>query len=111
MTSEYRHASPHRWPAEWERQSATWIAWPHNLETWPDRFDPIPGAFARFIAAIGQAQPVHVLSGPDDGSRSARALLAGIPNATLHSVETNDVWIRDYGPTFVRRRDDGTLVG
>ena len=21
-------------PAEWEPHSSTWLAWPHNLETW-----------------------------------------------------------------------------
>jgi agmatine deiminase len=26
-------------------------------------------------------------------------------------VPTNDCWIRDFGPTFVRRVDDGSLVG
>ncbi len=31
----------------------------------------------------------------------ARVLLAGIPNVTLHDIPTDDVWIRDSGPTFL----------
>jgi agmatine deiminase len=38
-------------------------------------------------------------------------MLARLPNVHIHQVATNDAWIRDYGPTFVRRRDDGSLVG
>ena len=27
----------YRMPAEWEPHAATWLAWPHNAETWPDQ--------------------------------------------------------------------------
>ncbi len=103
--------SPHRWPAEWERQAATWISWPHNRETWPDRFDSIPTAFERFVADVSRTQQVHVLSGPAETHPSAATMIGHRPNVKVHSVVTNDCWVRDYGPTFVRRRDDRTLVG
>lgn len=117
--------SPHVWPAEWERQSATWIAWPHNLETWPGRFEQIPQAFVKFILTLSQFQPVQVLSGPASARPTAEAFLSPeglaqrLPHSQpaplhpirIHQVPTNDCWIRDYGPTFVRRRDDGSLVG
>lgn len=99
------------WPAEWEPQESTWIAWPHNRETWPDRFAPIPDTFARFITELSVAQPVHVLTGRSSLPQPARDFLTDVPNVQLHEIATNDVWIRDYGPTFVRRVDDGSLVG
>jgi agmatine deiminase len=103
--------SPHVWPAEWERQAATWIAWPHNADTWPGRFARIPDVFARFVAEIGKVQPVHVLSGPAGVNPSARSLLAPVDQVKIHDVVTNDSWIRDFGPTFVKRKVDGALVG
>ncbi len=103
--------SPHFWPAEWEPQAATWIAWPHNHQTWPGQFDRIPAAFVNLIAAIGQVQPVHVLTGPDGVQPAAEEMLRNISQVQLHSIATNDAWIRDFGPTFVRRKDDGSLVG
>lgn len=118
--------SPHLWPAEWERQAATWIAWPHNLDTWPGRFESIPPAFVKFILTLSQFQSVHVLTGPASVRPTAETFLSkealsgqafnrGTSNPQhpieLHQVATNDAWIRDYGPTFVRRRDDGALVG
>ncbi len=106
-----KQISPHVWPAEWERQAATWIAWPHNADTWPGRFARIPEIFARFVAEIGKVQPVHVLSGPPGVNPSARSLLAPIDQVKVHDVTTNDSWIRDYGPTFVKRKVDGALVG
>lgn len=103
--------SPHIWPAEWEPQAATWIAWPHNLETWPLNFDRIPTAFVHFVRAISQFQPVHVLSGPAGIEPRAEELLREIPNVQTHAVVTNDTWIRDYGPTFVRNKSTGALIG
>ncbi len=99
------------WPAEWERQSATWIAWPHNRDTWPGRFEPIPSQFRRFIATLSEVQLVHVLSGPTTARPSASELLSGLKNVHIHSITTNDSWIRDFGPTFVRNRQDDSLVG
>lgn len=101
----------HRWPAEWEPQEATWISWPHNRATWPGHFDPIPGAFASFIGQLSRFQTVHVLCGSDKSSPTAHEMLAGIANVVLHPLPTNDVWIRDYGPTFVQRASDGATVG
>ena len=37
--------------------------------------------------------------------QSAQAMLSDLPNVTIHDVPTNDCWIRDFGPTFVRRVD------
>jgi agmatine deiminase len=37
----------YRMPAEWEKQSSTWLAWPHNKNDWPDKFENIPSTFAK----------------------------------------------------------------
>ena len=52
----------YRWPAEWEPHAATWIAWPHNVDTWPGRFAQVPLRFAELIRALAQYEPVRVLS-------------------------------------------------
>ncbi|MCC6507983.1 MAG: agmatine deiminase family protein [Pirellulaceae bacterium] len=100
-----------RWPAEWEPQTATWISWPHNHKTWPGHFQPVPLAMVRFIEELSKVQRVEVLAGPVGIAPSAAEMLGDMPNVTIHPVVTNDVWIRDFGPTFVRRLSDNALVG
>ncbi|QDV22192.1 agmatine deiminase family protein [Aureliella helgolandensis] len=103
--------SPHVWPAEWASQAATWIAWPHNLETWPGHFTNVPNTFVRFITELSRVQRVHVLSGPAAMTTpTARERLGELANVTIHDLPTNDCWIRDYGPTFVSRKDDGATI-
>ncbi len=90
------------WPAEWTPHAATWIAWPHNVETWPGRFEPIEPTFYKMIQILSEAEPVNVLGGPSDTFDRAADALSNLNNVTIHQVATNDVWIRDYGPTFVQ---------
>ena len=46
-----------------------------------------------------------------DGDTADQALkhVGGIPNVTVLSIKTNDVWVRDYGPTFVQSRSTGEM--
>lgn len=98
-------AGGYRWPAEWEPHQATWLAWPHNLETWPGRFEPIPGIFTEFIRTLAQYEPVEVLAGGQQVMQQAGQSVGGVANVTLHDIPTNDVWIRDYGPLFLQSSD------
>ena len=92
-----------RVPADWEPQRAVWLAWPHNRDTWPGRFEPIPECFRRIVRLIAEVTRVNVIGEP--GLESV-ACLKGIDNVDWIPIETNDCWIRDYGPTFVLG-DDG----
>lgn len=103
--------SPHKWRAEWDPQSATWISWPHNTQTWPGRFEPVPPLFKRFISTVAEVQQVHILGGPNDSYALAEQFLSDVSNVYIHQIPTNDCWVRDYGPTFVTRKDDGSTVG
>lgn len=87
-----------RVPAEWEPQRRVWIAWPHNRDTWPGRFAPIPGCFHQIVRLIAEVVPVGVVGSVD---HRHQASIDQIPNVTWFDIETNDCWIRDYGPTFV----------
>lgn len=99
-----------RWPAEWEPQSAVWLSWPHNRETWPGYFDGVPAAFARFVRATAEVVPVRILVDPRAAS-DAEKHVGTIENVTRIDCATNDCWIRDYGPTFVVDSSDCDLEG
>jgi agmatine deiminase len=92
-----------RWPAEWEKHEATWLAWPHDPLTWPDCVEEAEAAFATMAAAIGAGETVHVLVKDADTETRARARLsaAGARRVVLHRIPTADSWFRDYGPIVV----------
>ncbi|HJU27942.1 MAG TPA: agmatine deiminase family protein [Candidatus Binataceae bacterium] len=104
----------HAMPPEWAPHLATYLAWPHNLDTWPGKFEPIPTIFARIVAAIAHFEPVRILINDPDAIDETRSLIRDasspfgapvrIDRVELIAIPTNDAWIRDYGPIFVNRK-------
>jgi agmatine deiminase len=103
------NASLLRVPAEWGQQAAVWLTWPHNRETWPGRFDAIPNVFAEWTRLIAESTPVRVLASNENILR-AEKLIGQNANVTIIDIPTNDSWIRDYGPTFVRDLVSGKMT-
>jgi len=95
-----------RWPAEWEPHRATWLSWPHNIETWPGCFDAVEDAFCEIVRAIlpGEAVEINVLDlemANRVRSRLAGAGLEDLDDIRFHVVATDDAWIRDHGGIFI----------
>jgi agmatine deiminase len=92
----------YRWPAEWEPHASTWLAWPHNRESWPGKFEPVPEQFAQFVRTLAEFEPVHV-NASGEALVEAKRLLRGKTKhpITIHDIPTNDAWCRDHGPIFL----------
>ena len=91
----------YRMPAEWEPHAATWLSWPHNRDSWPGQFEPVPGIWAELVRVLCEAEPVHILAGGEAVMEEARRLVGHLPRVTLHDIPTNDAWMRDHGPMFL----------
>ena len=105
----------YRWPAEWEPHAATWLAWPHNRETWPDHFAAVEAAFVAMVRALAGREAVRILlAAKREASVAAqlRAAQTGLADAVeFHPYRTGDAWIRDSGPIFTVRKDDAAPAG
>jgi agmatine deiminase len=102
-----------RMPAEWERQEAVWLSWPHNRGTWPGNFRPIPGVFAAVAAQVSLREKVRINIAPALQKRALsliRAARADTGNVEFYSHPTNDAWCRDHGPIFVRNDRTGEVA-
>ncbi|MFK7769043.1 MAG: agmatine/peptidylarginine deiminase [Mariniblastus sp.] len=94
----------YRMPAEWESQSAIWLSWPHNEETWPDNLSVARVEFRLLVQAIATVQTVNILVGAKQ--RDSAKPLSMMENVNLIEIPTNDAWARDYAPTFVTKTDN-----
>lgn len=103
-----------RWPAEWERQDAVWIGWPHHEPDWPGKFGPIPWVYAEIVRALAPYQRVEILCHSDAVMAEARECLTlhGVDEARyrLHLEPTDRVWLRDSGATAVHRADGSVAL-
>jgi len=101
------HSLGYSMPAEWARHRATWLSWPHNQDTWPTQLEKVREVWIQMICALSPHERVYLLvnderTEQDVSARLARARTA-MKNVTLLKIPTVDVWMRDYGPTFVTR--------
>lgn len=98
----------YRMPAEWDPHRATWLAWPRNSDTWPAPLDVVREIWMQMILAISPAEEVCLLvndcTTQAEVSRRLRAAGASMERVIFYTIPTVDVWIRDYGPTFVTRK-------
>jgi len=91
----------YRLPAEWERHRATWLSWPHNKNSWPGKFEPVPQIWADFVKTVSEYEEVHILAGQEDVYLQAQKMVGNLPGVTIHHIKTNDAWVRDHGPMFL----------
>ncbi|MFH0966622.1 MAG: agmatine deiminase family protein [Methanobacteriota archaeon] len=100
-------------PAEWEPHDGVWLSWPHNTLTFPS-LEAVEEGYISFVVAIHQSEPVWLLVPEGDASSRINRLLEGagvdMSQVTLCQVPYADVWIRDYGPTFVVNRGEEQLA-
>ena len=105
--------SRYRMPAEWEPHAATWIAWPHNPEDWPGKFQPIPWVYCEIVRHLSRVEDVHILVNDLAAERRATRMLrrqgANLARLHFHPWRTDRVWLRDSGPIFLRG-DEGQLA-
>jgi agmatine deiminase len=96
----------YRMPAEWAPHAATWIAWPHNPEDWPGKFQPIPWVYAEIVRHLSRVEDVHILVNDLAAERRATGILtrggANLARTHFHRWPTDRVWLRDSGPIFVK---------
>jgi len=95
-----------RYPAEWEEQAATWLAFPHNKKNWyGERGENIRKFYINLIQTISEFQPVNVLVPSKNFlTIEEKFALADRPfPVSIIFLKTNDIWIRDYGPFFLKK--------
>ncbi|MGA1981311.1 MAG: agmatine deiminase family protein [Acidobacteriaceae bacterium] len=108
MTVQYRM------PAEWAPHAATWIAWPHNPDDWPGKFQPIPWVYAEIVRHLSCVEDVHILVNDLAAERRATNILrrggANLARLHFHHWATDRVWLRDSGPIFVKNAQGDLAV-
>lgn len=95
-------------PAEWEAHHATILAWPHNKEDWPGKFDPIPWVYVEIIRNLTQVERVRLIVRNEAEKKQAADMCkrggANMKQVDFHIIPTDRIWMRDSGPIFVKNK-------
>jgi len=102
--------STYRQPAEWDRHSACWLAWPSHGHLWRENLVPAQAEWAALGVAIADdgGEALEVLVQDAEAEAQARQALAPVlGQVRFHPVPVGDIWLRDTAPIFVRDGDGG----
>ena len=94
-----------RFPAEWEKHEATWIAWPHNKSDWPGKFSPIKWVYVEIIKAILPGEKVRIIIQSEKQKAEAintlKSTKAYSEQIEFIKFKTDRGWLRDISPIYV----------
>lgn len=92
-----------RFPAEWEPQQSVWLSWPRYDNV---RDMPVSSVSARLASQISQTEAVDVIVSNPRMMATAHSAIrrAGgkISRIRFHQLTNNEIWIRDFGPIFLK---------
>lgn len=100
------------YPAEWEKQRTVWLSWPHNEKEWgKNRLPKIKKFYEKLIDLILNFQNVNLIFPNEDVLKETLSSQLLIPSSKRFSLKkliipNNDIWIRDYGPFFLREKNN-----
>ena len=87
-----------RLPAEWEKQDAVLMAFPHEATDWAEDLRSALTPFVRIASAVAWDQPLVLLCRDQE---SVKPHFCDTRNITFLELPYNDTWTRDYGPVTV----------
>jgi len=92
-------------PAEFAKQDATWLSWPHKEASWPGKLDSIYPSYIEFIKILTLSQKVciNVVDAvmQSNATKMMQALQVDLTKVQFYIHPTNDAWCRDHGPSFL----------
>lgn len=100
-------------PAEWEKHSAVWLAWPNDKTAFPNLMSEVENTYCEIIKNLIESEKVNLIITLDKIKRVKKLLQdfgIDLSNINFFNVDHNDVWVRDYMPTFVKNTSENGIL-
>lgn len=99
-------------PAEWEKQRAVLLSFPHEETDWHDphnvtNLEASLSPFIRIAQAIAYGEAVYIIC---KDKEKISNMFCSTRNMTFIEIPTNDTWIRDYGYISIKENDEVKLL-
>ncbi len=106
MSDDTPFSMGYKMPAEWEPHRGTWLSWPKDPNTFPSGILPkVEAAYAKMAGALGKGEEVNILVDDEKAETRAKSMVKGGGRVAFRRIRTLDVWVRDYGPIYVKGKD------
>ena len=96
-----------RFPAEWEKQSAVLIAWPHKTGDFSNRLESVEQSYSVIADTITQYQKLIIVCRDDSHQQHIQTLISNHDHIDFIHATVNDIWVRDT--VFLSVEQDGVI--
>ena len=96
-----------RFPAEWEKQSAVLIAWPHKTGDFGTRLESVEQPYCVIADTITQYQRLIIVCRDDSHQQHIKALIGNHDDIDFIHATVNDIWVRDT--VFLSVEQEGVI--
>lgn len=100
-------------PAEWEKHSAVWMAWPYDNTTFPNLIPEVEKTYCQIIKSLEESEKVNLIVLDKDKERVKKILADyenDLDNITFYIEDYVDVWTRDYTPITILNKNENKLA-
>jgi len=113
MTSNYHTPQDFYLPAEWEKQDAIQLTWPHANTDWKPYLDDITETFLQLSKAISDKEKL-IIATPNKKSLSdylsKKLSESNLKNIIIYECNSNDTWARDHGAITLKNKNGDYLL-
>lgn len=99
-------------PAEWEKQDALQLTWPHAGTDWNDYLDEICLTYIEMADAVTKRERLIIVTPDADAVRGMleqKLTERQMAMVVMHECPTNDTWARDHGFISLKSRGEGGI--
>jgi agmatine deiminase len=104
----------YRLPAEWEKHSAVWLAWPNDETAFPNRMEEVQNTYCQIIKSLVQSEEVNLIVLNEDIKNIIEEKLKhfeiNLNKVNFFLQDYNDVWVRDYAPIILIHENENKLI-
>ena len=101
-------------PEESETHEGTWLQWPHHYQFGLDYRNSLDATWVSMTKELVSSENVHIIAYNQVEKDRIIALLTAenipLTNVDFKLYETDDTWIRDNGPIYVRDKNGNLLI-
>lgn len=101
-------------PEESEPHEGTWLQWPHQYQYGVAYRNGLDATWIAMTEALVTSEKVHIIAYNKTEKERIISLLnaANVPltNVDFKIYKTDDVWVRDNGPIYVRDKNNNLLI-
>lgn len=101
-------------PEESEMHEGTWLQWPHEFQYGETFAERLNDTWIAITEALVKSENVHIIAYSNDEKEKIEEMLleaeVSLEKVDFYIYQTDDFWVRDNGPIFVRDKTGKIVI-